>query len=89
MTGIIVVEIVPFSSQTCTFVIDRFSTVPLMVNGSPRNTFRVDLGAKAGVFAIVTGRPIVGTVEDVVIGGVVGCYYPDRCRVHWQGSRMR
>ena len=43
LTGIIIVDILPSSIQTCTFVIDRLSTLPLMVNGSLRKTFRLDL----------------------------------------------
>lgn len=64
MTGIIIVEIVPSSTQACTVFIDRLSTDPLMVNGSPRNTSRVDLsaGVESGAFAIVTG-------VDACIGG--------------------
>ena len=78
MTGIIVAEIVPFSTQTCTFVIDRLSTVPLMVNGSPRNTFRddLDIGSDAGAFAVITGTPIAGTGEDAFIGGTVVVTFP-------------
>jgi hypothetical protein len=72
MTGIIVVEIVPSSNQTCTSVIDRLSTVPLIVNGSPRTTFREDLpaGVEAGSYAFVRGATIVGTGEDAFIAGI-------------------
>jgi len=46
----------------------------LMVNGSPRNTFRVDrvLGMEAGVFWVVTGAmdTAIGTREGVIIAGV-------------------
>ena len=73
--GIIVVEIFPSSSQACTLVIDELPTVPLMVNGSPRNTFRVDLsvGVKAGGFPVVTGTTVLGPGVDAVIAVVAVC----------------
>ena len=66
------VEMLPFSSQTCTIVIARLGTVPVTVKGSPRRTFRLPWSLNVGTgLTVAVATPAWGDAAGAAASGVV------------------